>query len=192
LLSEQDLSAWTANLADQVVRRSPRLGTTRLVSIDGPAGSGKTSLAERLTPVLTARGLMSTVRHMDDVYEGWTGLDESLTRRITDQLLEPLAAGTTARWQRYDWHAERFDVWETLDPPDVLILEGCGSGANAFASYISLLVWVEAPADVRIERAVARDGEQMLPNWLAWMEVESAHFDANRTKARADVLLTTG
>ncbi|MEP6665754.1 MAG: AAA family ATPase [Nocardioidaceae bacterium] len=179
-------------MVDLVVRRSPRLDTTRLIAIDGPAGSGKTSLAGRLSSELSARGLSTAIMHMDDVYEGWTGLDESLTLRVTDQLLKPLAAGRPARWQRYDWDAERFDGWEVLDPPDVLVLEGCGSGAMAYASYTSVLVWVEAPAEVRIERGVARDGEQVLPNWLAWMDVESAHFAANDTKARAEVRLTTG
>lgn len=192
MLSEPDLKTWTAGVVDLVVRRSPRLDTTRLIAIDGPAGSGKTSLAGRLSSELSARGLSTAIMHMDDVYEGWTGLDESLTLRVTDQLLKPLAAGRPARWQRHDWDAERFDGWEVLDPPDVLVLEGCGSGAMAYASYTSVLVWVEAPAEVRIERGVARDGEQVLPNWLAWMDVESAHFAANDTKARAEVRLTTG
>ncbi len=129
---------------------------------------------------------------MDDLYDGWTGLDESLAQRVIAQLLEPLASTRPARWQRYDWHAERFDTWETVSPADVLILEGCGSGAEAYASYLSLLVWVEAPEDVRIERGVARDGEQVLPQWLAWMDAEAAQFAANNTAERADITLTTG
>ncbi|MGO1280054.1 MAG: AAA family ATPase, partial [Cellulosimicrobium funkei] len=42
---------------------------TRLVVVDGPAGSGKTTLAAQLEAALPAQ-----VLHMDDLYEGWRGL----------------------------------------------------------------------------------------------------------------------
>jgi uridine kinase len=169
----------------------PKLGTTRLATVDGPAGSGKTTLAAAMHEQLTRRGLGVVTMHMDDLYEGWTGLRPAVEERVLSQLLHPLSAGRPARWQQYDWEAGRFDRWHDLDPPAVLILEGCGSGARAYARYVSLLVWVEADRDVRIGRGVERDGEQVLPHWLAWMDLEEAHFAANDTRARADIRLIT-
>ena len=56
-------------LADRVRAAVPLLGRTRLVCVDGPAGSGKTTLADRL---VTALGPGAAVVHMDDLYAGWT------------------------------------------------------------------------------------------------------------------------
>ncbi len=180
-----------ASLLDRLAATPFRLGHTRLLAIDGPAGSGKTTLAASLGREGRARSLGMAVVHLDDMYTGWETDFDELATRVLNQLLTPLLHGETARWQRYDWHAGRLDGWEPVTPPDVLVLDGCGSGALPLAPYASLLVWVEEARDVRIGRGVARDGEQVLPHWLAWMDHEQAHFAANRTRERADVRLPT-
>lgn len=175
-------------------QRPPALGAAWLVSIDGPAGSGKTTLASEISDRLERSGSPSAVLHMDDFYEGWSGLDATgeLERRVLDQTLCPLAAHRVSRWQRYDWKAERFAEWRELPPPEVLILEGCGSGALAYASYITVLVWVEATRGTRLARGVQRDGADVVPRWLRWIESETRHFAANDTRSRADLRFSTG
>jgi hypothetical protein len=42
---------------------------------------------------------------------------------------------------------------------------------------------------VRIRRGVARDGVDVLPRWLAWMEHEEVEHARQRTRERADVRL---
>jgi hypothetical protein len=181
---------------DQIVqltlRRSPTCGRTKAVSVDGPAGSGKTTLAAELADAFDARGLDAAVLHMDDFYEGWAGLQPGLEPRLISQVFEPLADERPGRWQRYDWHAEAFDGWIDLPVVDVLVLEGCGSGARAYDPYRTTLVWVEADRSTRIARGIERDGEQILPLWLTWMDREEAHFRLNGTRGRADVVLRTG
>ncbi|MGH3505507.1 MAG: 4-amino-4-deoxy-L-arabinose transferase [Nocardioidaceae bacterium] len=182
----------TAQLVTRALPRRPALlASTRLVAVDGPAGSGKTTLAADLELAQRARGGTVETLHMDDLYEGWTGLDTALERRVLEQILRPLATGAVARWQRYDWHAAQFDGWVDLAPPDVLVLEGCGSGARTYAPYTSLLVWLDADRQTRIQRGLARDGAAVLPHWLAWMDLESAYFTANDTAARADIPVRT-
>lgn len=171
--------------------RSPTLGTARLVAVDGPAGSGKSTLARELSGRLNDTVATATVQ-MDDLYDGWAGLDASIESRVVGQLLAPLAAGRESRYQRYDWDAGRFDGWVTVPPVEVLVLEGCGAGARAYASYTTLLVWVEAAEEVRIRRGIARDGASVLPEWLSWMERENRYFAANQTRERAAVRLVTG
>jgi uridine kinase len=172
--------------------RPPTVGRTRLVCVDGPAGSGKTTLAGALERRFGRDRLSVATLHMDDFYEGWSGLRPEIETRIVAQVLKPLADEHPARWQRYDWIAEAFAEWRDLPPTDVLILEGCGSGALAYDPYRTVLVWVEADRDTRMQRGMDRDGPAMAAHWEAWMESEERHFAANRTRERADVVLRTG
>ena len=172
-----------AGLAARVRSGAPRLGPVRLVCIDGPAGSGKTTLAARLAVELDA----PTV-HLDDLYEGWSGLD-SVWARLEAQVLGPLAAGLPARWQRYDWDLASFAEWHDLPVPSALVLEGSGSARRALGGRASLVVFVEAPWAIRLERGLARDGIELTDEWHRWQANESRHFIEEHTRARADVVI---
>lgn len=171
------------DLVECALSARPRLGGVRLIAVDGPAGSGKTTLAD----ALSARG--ATVLHLDDLYEGWSGLEGSLWPRLSAQVLEPLRRGVPGRYQRYDWYSGAFEEWVDVPVPDLLVVEGCGSARRAVDPFAVLRVWVEAPADLRLERGLARDGADAREHWLAWMADEAAHFARERTRERADVRL---
>ncbi|WP_235518641.1 uridine kinase [Cellulomonas sp. Leaf334] len=174
-------------IADDLVERAlgvrPRLGRVRVMAVDGPAGSGKTTLAG----ALGARG--AAVLHLDDLYEGWSGLEGSLWPRLSAQVLEPLRRGVPGRYQRYDWDSGAFAEWVDVPVPDLLVVEGCGSARRDVDPVAVLRVWVEAPDDLRLERGLARDGAEAREHWLTWMVDESAHFAREQTRERADVRL---
>ncbi|MBD8079139.1 (d)CMP kinase [Cellulosimicrobium arenosum] len=182
-----------ADLVRQVRDRAPRLGSvppdagpssgTRLVVIDGPAGSGKTSLAAQLGESLPAQ-----VLHMDDLYEGWRGL-EPAWERLDEWVLRPLATGRSGRYRRFDWVQDAFAEWHEVPVAPFLVVEGCGAGRLEAGTVASLRVWVEAPDGLRLARGLDRDGEAMREHWLAWMETEVEHYARNRTRERADVRL---
>jgi len=165
--------------------RPATLGDGRLICVDGPSGSGKTTLAEEIAALEpTAR-----VVHMDDLFEGWSGLP-TVDAQLGG-LLRPLASGESGGYRRFDWlqdaYAERVDV----PPTPFLVLEGVGAGSLTVADLVTVLVWVEAPRDVRMSRGIARDGEAYAPYWEAWAVGEQAHFSEHRTRERADLVLTT-
>lgn len=176
-------------VADRVVASVPRLGRTRLVCVDGPAGSGKTTTAGRLAAALGRRGLPSAIVHLDDLYDGWGGLEGTLWPRLAAQVLEPLRRGRPGRFQRYDWQSGAFADLVEVPVRPVLVLEGCGSARREADAVASLRVWVEAPDDLRLARGLARDGEGARSHWTAWMSDERAHFARDRTRERADVRL---
>ncbi|MGY1638826.1 uridine kinase [Geodermatophilus sp. SYSU D00742] len=177
-----------AALAALVRTAAPRLGSTRLVCVDGPAGSGKTTLAAGLAAELGA-----TVVHMDDLYAGWT-LTGAFAR-LAAGVLRPLAAGRAGAYHRFDWTAGRFAADPTPVPPGgVLVVEGCGSCPRAADPWTALRIWVEAPPEVRLARGLARDGTALEPEWRRWQVTEAAAFAAEGTRDRADVRVdgTTG
>jgi uridine kinase len=172
-----------ARVVDLVRARPATLGRGRLASIDGPAGAGKTTLAGEVARLVPG----ARVIHMDDLYEGWNGLPQ-VGRQLAG-LLRPLADCLPGSYRRYDWEVGAFAETVTVEPTDLLILEGVGSGCRMHDDLIGVLVWVEAPYDLRMRRGIERDGDAFAPHWKAWAEAEEALFARHRTRLRADIVV---
>ena len=154
-----------------------------MLAIDGPSGSGKTCLAAQIADIAeTQLGVI----HMDDIFPGWDGLAQA-PGLLVDQVLKPLHDGLPAAYHRWDWEADQWAERHPVPESEVLIIEGVGSGALACASYLAMLVWIEASRDVRMERGLERDGEAYRPHWERWARQEAAMFADDRTRERADV-----
>ena len=163
--------------------RPPTLGSGRMVCVDGPGGSGKSTLADALIALEPSGRIV----HMDDLYDGWTGL-----RHVTDQLgrlLLPLAEDEPGSYRRYDWHAKAYAETVTVEPGPLLVLEGVSSAPAAYSHLATAVVWVEVPADLRLRRGLERDGDALRGQWLQWMAEEDRLFAAEGTAERADVVV---
>jgi len=171
-------------LAARVRAAPPRCGGTRLVCIDGPSGAGKTQLAVALAAALGDPPLV----HMDELYPGWDGLATGVAR-LRAEVVAPLCAGRPAAYRRWDWARGTDGERRDLGVPPLLVVEGVGAGA---APSSSLLIWLDAPEEVRYRRAMDRDGDAYAPHWSRWATQERGHFAADRTAERADVRITTG
>ena len=172
-----------ALLLEVAESRPPTLGAGRLVCVDGPAGSGKTTLAGAVAALRPG----TPVIHMDDLYDGWEGLPH-----LTDQLsglLRPLSTGEPGTYRRYDWHAGRYAETVTVTPGPLLVLEGVGSGSRTHADLTTALAWVWAPAGLRLRRGLERDGEALADRWHQWMVDEGRYLAQEQVEARADLLV---
>jgi uridine kinase len=176
-----DLVAWAASM------RPATLGDARLVCVDGPAGSGKTTLGRAVADVAAQHGSVGLVQ-VDDLLDGWGGLvDAGVT--VENEVLRPLSQRRPGRYRRYDWHAGRFAEEVAVAPVDLLILEGVGSWRSSYSSWVTMLVWVDAPQGLRLARGLARDGEALRPQWEAWLPAEAALFRREGTRAWADMVV---
>lgn len=178
-------------IAGRVRASSPRVGATRVVCVDGPAGSGKTTLAGALAEALGG----APVVHLDDLYEGWSQeLGATLAARVEAWLLIPWAAGLAGMHPRYDWGIGRYCEWVPVPAAPIVVIEGCASGSWGTRRSASLVVWVEAPAELRLQRGLDRDGPALEAQWRDWQAHEEAHFASDGTRAAADVRVdgTTG
>ena len=174
-----------AEVAERVLAAPPTLGTGRLVCVDGPAGSGKTTLAEALAEVVPG----TQVVHCDELLHGWRGLP-GLAATVA-AFVAPLASGAPGTWVRWDWYADGWAETHAVDPGGLLVLEGVGSWSPAIADLVGVLVWVEAESALRLRRGLARDGEAMRAHWEQWRLDEDALFERLGTRRHADVVVTT-
>jgi uridine kinase len=173
-------------IAQLVAAAPPRAGASRVLAIDGRSGSGKTSLAGRL-----AERLDAPMVQLEQLYPGWDGLQAGIDL-LVEAVLVPLSSGRVAQVPRYDWLVGRFVEPWPLEHPRVLIVEGVGAGARAAAAFASVVVWLELSADVREQRALARDGDVFRPHWGRWAAQEDALLAREQTRARADLVVELG
>jgi uridine kinase len=176
-----------AALGAYVRKLPPRLGDVRLVAVDGPSGAGKTRFARRL-----AQPIGAPVIHTDDLLDGW---DDQFTfwDRLEKHVLGPLRRGETACYQRYQWHTGTFDpVPVRLDPAPVVIVEGVSAARRAIRPELSLAVFVTAPAPLRLDRVLTRDGDDSLAfrAYLErWRDAEDRHFAEDETAKHAALVV---
>jgi len=167
---------------DLASSRAPTLGAGRLICVDGPAGSGKTTLGRALAEATGAQLI-----HGDDLMEGWRGLD-AVGRQLS-ALVADLAEGRPGSYEHFDWEHHRYDRTVAVPPAPWLVVEGVGSGAAAIAAYTTVLVWVEVDDELRLARGLERDGAEMQEHWRTFMGDERALFARDRSRERADIVV---
>jgi len=174
------------DIVDRVRSSDVLCGSTRVVTIDGPAGSGKTTLAASL-----AAGLADCqIIHMDDLYDGWSqDLTRELAERLDTSIFEPLRHGLPPRYRTYDWHLHAFTELVTVPRSQYLILEGVGSGNPLLRTCVALAIWIESDPQSLVSRVLDRDGEQLRDDILRWQLHESEYFAAQGVKQAADLHL---
>lgn len=189
-----DAHVWGENHADPahvervagLVEAAAGSGSERVVvGIDGPAGSGKSSLAA----LLGAR-LHAPVLHTDDLLPGWDG-PAALPALLTVQVLVPLRRDEPCGYRRFDWHADAYADWVPVPPVPVLLVEGCGCTAAPAADLLDVRVWLEAGQDERMRRGLSRDGDGFAGHWQSWAAAERSLFTADGTRSRAHLTLRT-
>ncbi len=162
-------------------------GVTKVITIDGPAGSGKTTLANELSNKLGECPIV----HMDDLYGGWNqDLISELPNRIIKTILWPLQNKTAPSYFRFDWHENRFTENIALPVSEFLILEGVGSGHPQLHEFAALTIWIEADPKLLLDRLVARDGEALRAELVKWQTHEAAYFAQLQVKQLADVRIS--
>lgn len=178
----------TSNVVDllqELTRsRSAACGNTFVIGIDGRSGSGKTALASHLASECDWPTLS-----LENLYPGWHGLGTGISRAAA--CLADFAIGEHHELPQWDWYASRPGPSKTVLPRPFLVLEGVGAGARNIRPFLSVLIWLDAPDELRKKRALARDGETFEPWWDTWRAQEDDYFVTDQPRAHADLLINT-
>ncbi|MEY3149483.1 MAG: hypothetical protein RL029_757 [Actinomycetota bacterium] len=159
---------------------------SRIIAIDGPAGAGKTTLAKKLQSNYS--DLKVEVVHMDDLYDGWdNALSVTLTKNLEIGIAKPVSEGKSFEYRKFDWLNMKYGELQRLMVPDLLILEGVGSGQRAVRKYLDQLIWIDIEAEVGLNRVLRRDGDYIQNHMILWQMQESEHFKQENTRDCATI-----
>lgn len=171
----------------EVLRRAlsapARLGSSRLLCIDGTAGSGKSTLARAVVAAHAGSSLVQT----DEMLHGWGGLP-GLGPDV-ERMLAPLREDLASSWHRWDWQVSDWAGLQPLDPAPLIVLEGVGCWSPAIQGAVSLLVFVDADPAERRRRWLDREGD--LEHFDSWALSEAEHHASTRVADHADLRLRT-
>ena len=158
----------------------------QIILIDGPAGSGKTTLSNKLSAELNCQ-----VVHLDDHYNGW---DEALGFGLTETLLlivKNFVNGRATIVPTYNWHLAKFEGSKEISAAETLIIEGVGSGQSQIRPFATKLYWIEAEPEIGLARVLERDGAEYEERIKCWQIREANHFQVERTREFADFIIST-
>lgn len=174
------------HLAEWVLTQRPRLGSVRLVTVDGHSGAGKTSFATRLAWAMRH----APVVHMDHLYEGWDGLAD-VGPRLDAWVLAPLRSSLPGRHLVYDWHRGAYAEWREVPLTPAVVVEGVGSGQRLVDPWATLRIWVDCEPDERTRRSIEREGEASREKLARWAIAEQEHYGLQQTRDHADLLVNS-
>lgn len=167
-----------------------KCGATLLITIDGPAGSGKTVLAQEISDALSTLGQISTTIHMDSLYDGWeNALTSSLTTMLRKRVLPALQEGKDFSLPYFDWLIGSYGPEENYQAAPITILEGVGASQRVTRQYSSVIVWIEAPLEIALERVLQRDGYDLEGPLKGFKKAELVHFSEEASKAASHHIL---
>ena len=157
------------DIADVIVGLQGR----RLVAIDGVDGAGKTTFADRLAPMIEARG-RSVVRATVDGFHNPRSiryrrgrsdpsgyfLDSYDYAQLQERLLKPFRDGAGSVCTKcFDHHTDGPDIdSRTVDAAAVLLIDGIFLHRDELFRYWDYSVFLRVPFDVAFRRMAIRDG----------------------------------
>lgn len=169
------------------------LGATETIS---PARHGRVAPADR---VAHQPASVSTI-HLDDLYEGWTGLNAELFRRLEAEVILPLANSRAARFLVYDWADARYADWSDVLPARYVIIEGVGAGDVVTRKWATTKVWLDVSDESGLRRGLARDArgqstlrarQELHERWVDWQTLQAEYFANSGNRAAADFSVDT-
>lgn len=166
-----------------------------VIAIDGPCGSGKTTLAGQLMEDFPG----SVTVHADDFFlqphqrsprrlqEPGGNMDRE---RLQQEVLSRLREGRPFQYQAYDCQENKLNP-VLFAPAPLVIVEGSYCLHPDLAGAYDLKVFLTIDPDAQLQRLQARVPEAMLPRFQGeWIPMEKRYFEHFKIKENSDMVLS--
>ncbi len=176
---------------DRLMAQKPRV----LVAIDGPAASGKTTLARLLRDVYGASVIPMDVfflqPHQRTPERFATPGGNVDHERFLAEVLTPLTTHQPVCYRPFD--CGKWALGDEVSVPDarLTVIEGSYCLHPTLESGYDIRILTGIDPETQRERILRRNGEGMLQRFVSeWIPMENAYFTATHIETRADIRLT--
>ena len=166
------------------------------LAIDGPCGSGKTTLAALLAQLYDC-----PVFHADDFFlrpeqrtpERFAQPGGNLDReRLREEVLLPLHEGKPVCYRRFDCHSLTLQPPVTVAPAMLSIVEGSYCLHPELSPLHDVSVCLSVSPELQRTRILARNGRAMAQRFFdRWIPLEQAYFDAMKPQERCGFIISS-
>jgi uridine kinase len=163
---------------------------TPIITIDGPAGAGKTTLASHLSTSL-GNYFSTSVIHMDDLYNGWQDPFSGPFIEALKTITESHGKKKSYAIPQFDWALGAYGPAKSSQPSQLLILEGVGSSTSHIRDVVSASIWIDIKPEVGLQRVLTRDGTSIASEMQQWLKTQETFFTTEKSAELADFALTT-
>ncbi len=162
-----------------------------LIAVDGPCGSGKSSLADLLAEVFPAR-----VLHMDDYYlpleqrrPGWehTPCGNMDLERFLREVLLPASAGEPVASRPYSCQQGRLLESRWLPPAPLTVVEGSYSQHPMLAPRYDLKIFLHCRRQEQLSRLRQREDTRLDAYLQRWIPLEEAYYRTWDIRSKCDL-----
>ena len=171
-------------------------GRRTTLAIDGPCGSGKTTLAALLAQLYDC-----PVFHADDFFlrpeqrtpERFAQPGGNLDReRLREEVLLPLHEGKPVCYRRFDCHSLTLQPPVTVAPAMLSIVEGSYCFHPELSPLYDVSVCLSVSPELQRARILARNGREMAQRFFdRWIPLEQAYFDAMKPQERCGFIISS-
>ena len=170
------------------------LKSSGIIAIDGRAGSGKTTLANKLSHLLNAE-LIS----MDDFFLPMNLRTKERLQsaggnihyeRFLEQVIPHLNSHSSFTYQIFDCSIMDYNKEKTIKNTGWCIVEGSYSQHPLFSRYADITIFVDITKELQMKRILQRNGEKMSELFQTkWIPMEEQYFQQFKIKENSDFTL---
>ena len=167
-----------------------------IIAIDGRAGAGKTTLANKLSHLLNAE-LIS----MDDFFLPMPLRTKERLQsaggnvhyeRFLEQVIPSLTSHRPFTYQVFDCSITDYHKEKSIQNTGWCIVEGSYSQHPMFPSYADITIFVDISKELQKERILHRNGEKMTELFeTKWIPMEEQYFNKFQIKEKSDFTITS-
>ncbi len=164
-----------------------------IISIDGPCGSGKTTLAGKISKTIPIN-----VVHMDDFYLPFYKRDKNWMNivaghmdydRLIKNVLIPYKENKKTNYVSYDCHSDKYMQEIEIDLSKLVLLEGSYSSNPLLDEYVDFRIYVDIDSDTQIERLTKRN-EKLVDKFISmWIPFENNYFLSCNIREISDMVV---
>ena len=164
-----------------------------VISIDGPCGGGKTTIAKMIEEELGYN-----ILHMDDFYLPFDKRDKNWMNiiaghmdydRLIENVLIPYKEKRKTNYISYDCHNDKYLQEIPVDLDKFLVIEGSYTSNPILDKYVNAKIFVDIDNDEQVKRLTKRNPSVVDKFLSMWVPFENRYFEELKIKNGSDLVI---